>query len=223
MKFISSFDKITDKSLIKTVDLINKNEKLSKIVSLIKSDQQLKQLFEKCKNLDIQCVNSQTNIKTIELSLRFCDYGCGSKTNTTVHVNPPPIFIQNNILNSINPPIIEDKETEINYINPFNIENNNEKSVLNYILQHYYIIAIDKALKNIVPINIKITEKTNVLNVEYVKAVNNSDNELNVEIIGDTTHIPDFIQENKEPSHVFFINGLILNAKYKNGIHKYGT
>ena len=101
---------------------------------------------------------SKDNFETIyghclDLNEKWCDYGNNSKTKTTVHLNPPPIFIYDNKLNSFNNinPINEHYTSKV-----FNYDNENELSILNYILQYYFILAIKTRAEDKLTLRIKI-------------------------------------------------------------------
>lgn len=92
-----------------------------------------------------------------EINEQWCDYGSNSNTKTTVHLNPPPIFIYENKLNSYNNINLKFE----NYSSKvFDYNDKNELSILNYILQRYYIVInknYDKETTDIIFEDIDLT------------------------------------------------------------------
>ena len=176
------------------------------------------------KNYDdtLQILSSKQlpKLKKIQNSLlRWFDYGNG-ETKTTVHLNPPPIFINKNFkISSFN------SNFESHITDLYNIEN---YPVLNYILQYYYIIVINKKYINkfnqdsLIYICKENCEAINLTDVE-----NELINELNINIqVENTTSITDFLKiyytEEKQTYEIgAFLNGSTGNGSYKSILENY--
>ena len=115
-------------------------------------DDGMNKIYSKIYNPTKTKINLNQHCEQFDESLKWCDYG--DKTKTTIHLNPPPIFKYGNIINSYNPLTLQKDEQENFNTKVFNIESDIEKSVLEYVLQRYYIVLINN---NYINFDCKIT------------------------------------------------------------------